>query len=66
MAEEKRKMRVGDILLEEGIVTEEQLEEALEFQKSEETPLPLGEVCINLKLISRSDLRRLLRKYQAN
>jgi type IV pilus assembly protein PilB len=28
--------------------------------------MPLGEVCINLKFISRSDLRKLLRKYQAN
>lgn len=64
--EEKRKLKVGEILVLEGIVTEEQLEEALEYQRAEELPIPLGEVCINLKYISRSDLRKLLRKYQAN
>jgi type IV pilus assembly protein PilB len=66
MAEQERKMRVGDILIEEGIISQEQLDEALEYQKAEESPLPLGEVCINLKFISRADLRKLLRKYQAN
>ena len=65
MAEAQRKYKVGEILLKEGVVTEEQLQEALEFQKAEEIPIPLGEVCINLKFISRSDLRKLLRKYQA-
>jgi type IV pilus assembly protein PilB len=63
---EERKLKVGEILVQEGIITEEQLEDALEFQRAEELPMPLGEVCINLKYISRSDLRKLLRKYKAN
>jgi len=54
------------MLLEEGIINEEQLEEALEYQRGEEVPLPIGEVCINLNFLSRSDLRKLLRKYKTN
>ena len=65
MAKELRKFKVGEILIKEAIITDEQLQEALEMQKAEELPLPLGEVCINMKFISRSDLRRLLRKYQS-
>ena len=65
MAEE-RKMKVGEILIQEGIISEEQLEDALEYQRAEEVPMPLGEVCINLRFISRADLRKLLRKYKAN
>ena len=65
MAKEVRKFKVGEILIKEEIITQEQLDEALEMQKAEDLPLPLGEVCINMKFISRSDLRRLLRKYQS-
>lgn len=65
MAEE-RKLRIGEILTQEGIITDEQLQEALEAQKASEVPVPLGEVCINLKFISRVNLRRLLRKHQAS
>lgn len=64
--EKDKKLRVGEILIKEGFVTHEQLEDALQYQKEEELPMPLGEVCINLKLISRTDLRKLLRKYQSN
>lgn len=65
MAGDERKYKVGEILLKEGVLTEDQLQEALDAQHAEEVTVPLGEVCINLKFISRSDLRRLLRKYQS-
>ncbi len=64
--ENDAKLRIGDVLLKEKIITDEQLQIALDAQKGEGAGLPLGEVCIRLKFISRRDLRLLLRKYQAN
>lgn len=64
--ENDAKLRIGDILLKENIITEEQLQIALDAQKGDAAGLPLGEVCIRMKFISRRDLRLLLRKYQTS
>lgn len=58
------KLRIGELLVQEGFITLEQLEEALAVQKSQKVYKPLGEVCVELKLISRSDLNRILRRYR--
>lgn len=63
---DSKKMKIGQILLKEGVVTKEQLDEALLFQEREPMHLPLGEICVNLQLISRDLLQKLLRKYKAN
>jgi len=66
MQEENEQLKIGDLLLKEQFVDTEQLEEALNAQERDFQDLPLGEVCIRLKFISRDALRKLLRKYQAN
>ncbi len=66
MIDDDKRLRIGDILLQEGIVTPAQLQDALMAQRVDDPPLPLGEVCIMMKLISRQDLRHLLRKYKTN
>ena len=53
--------RIGQLLVREGVITEEGLRQALEAQK-EAFNKPLGEVLINLKLIDESDFLRILAK----
>jgi response regulator RpfG family c-di-GMP phosphodiesterase len=53
--------RIGQLLVREGVITEEDLKHALEAQK-EAYGKPLGEVLINLKLIDESDFLRILAK----
>ncbi len=43
-------MRIGDILIQEGLITEEQLQEALKIQ--EKDPRPLGQILIDLGYVS--------------
>ncbi|MBE9536874.1 MAG: Flp pilus assembly complex ATPase component TadA [Proteobacteria bacterium] len=66
MQEENEQLKIGDLLLKENFLDTEQLEAALIAQERDFIDLPLGEVCIRLKFISRDALRKLLRKYQAN
>ncbi len=54
------KKRLGEILLEEGLITEKQLNEALEEAKK--TGEPLGQVLIDLGYITPKDLGRVLQK----
>ena len=58
-----KRLKIGEALHAEGLITEAQLQQALEAQKAMESRMPLGEVCVRLKFISRSDLRNLLRKH---
>ena len=50
----KSKDKLGEILLSEKIITEEELQKALEIQKKEGTKL--GEVLVNIGLISEKDI----------
>jgi len=58
------KLRIGDLLVKEGVITEEQLQHALAIQKKQEAYSPLGEVCIKQKLLTRNQLHKILTKYQ--
>ncbi|MGY3724842.1 GspE/PulE family protein [Granulicatella balaenopterae] len=49
-------MRLGDMLVAEGLITEEQVQQALKIQKQAPTHTRLGEVLINNKFISESQL----------
>jgi len=53
--------RIGQFLLREGVITEDQLRQALEAQK-EAFNRPLGEILINMKIIDESDFLRVLAK----
>ena len=59
-----RKVRLGELLVHEGILTAEQVIEALLVQKKQRPPKPFGLVCQDLGLLSTEELARLLRKYR--
>ncbi|MFW6028625.1 MAG: GspE/PulE family protein [Halanaerobiales bacterium] len=54
----KKKLRLGDLLLEYGLLTEEQLQKALEEQKK--TGGKLGEVVINMGMVTRQNINEIL------
>jgi type IV pilus assembly protein PilB len=58
------KAKIGELLVREGLISAEQLEEALAVQKKQSVYMPLGEVCVDLKLISRDQLKTLLSRHQ--
>lgn len=47
---------IGEILIEQGSITKEQLEKALDQQKSNKTKRRLGEVLIDMGVIAESDI----------
>jgi type IV pilus assembly protein PilB len=56
--------RIGDLFIREGLINKEQLERALAQQKTRKGYQPLGEICRNLGLITRRELREVLLKYR--
>lgn len=56
--------RIGDLLVREGLLTPDALQKALNHQKTLENYKPLGRVCVELKLLSKIELQRFLRKHQ--
>ncbi len=65
MEEEKqKKLKIGDLLVQEGYISKAQLEEALNAQKKTKEYAPIGELCVKLKFISREDFKKFLRKNQ--
>lgn len=56
--------RIGDLLVKEGLLTPDALQKALKYQADAEGYKPLGRVCVDLKLLSKVDLQRFLRKHQ--
>ncbi|MCL6584140.1 MAG: hypothetical protein K6U11_10955 [bacterium] len=60
----KKKLRIGDILVNNGYITQEELQQALARQKeSGQTYAPLGQICVELGFISSVDLSKILRKH---
>ncbi|HEY1373902.1 MAG TPA: ATPase, T2SS/T4P/T4SS family [Candidatus Binatia bacterium] len=57
------KPKIGELLVQEGIITRAQLDEALAAQKKQPVYMPLGEICVDLKFISRDQLKALLTKH---
>ncbi len=60
------KRRVGELLLQDGLLTRNQLRQAMEIQKTQDRYEPLGEICVGMKWFSRSVLNGFLRKHQKN
>jgi type IV pilus assembly protein PilB len=60
-ADEKR---IGDLLIRDRIISEEELQQAVMVQRNQPMYKPLGEVCMDLGFISRTKLRTMLDKYR--
>ena len=57
----KSQRKLGEILLSEGILTESQLQKAIQAQKSEGGRI--GEVLVRLKLVAEKDIALALGKH---
>ncbi len=56
--------RLGDLLVQEGLITQAQLEAALRAQADLDAYVPLGQVLLDRKLITRKDLTGVLRRHR--
>jgi len=56
----KQKIRIGDILIEKGFITQEQLQSALKVQKESNFTKKLGEIFVNEGWISEREFTELL------
>lgn len=54
----KKSALLGEVLVESGLITRKQLEEALEIQKLD--PKPLGDLLVSLKWVSKEDIAKAL------
>ncbi len=54
---------IGEYLLKEGFITDDQLQEVLAIQKNQKLYSPIGEILISRKMISRVQLQRVLKKF---
>jgi type IV pilus assembly protein PilB len=66
MEERDKKVMLGQVLVREGLVTEKQLQKALAEQARKESYLPLGEMCVHQKYLSKADLQKVLRKHRSH
>jgi len=68
MERQDSRVKIGELLIQEGYLTERQLKEAILRQQQEQTECtayqPLGEICVKLKFITRMDLEHILRKHK--
>lgn len=55
-------LRLGEILVAEELVTEQDIDQALILQKGEKKGTPIGEILIELELITKPDVQRALSK----
>jgi len=58
-----KKLPLGTLLIEAGLITKEQLSQALAVQKQQSAYMSLGDTCVMLKFILRSDLQNILKKH---
>ncbi len=56
--------KIGELLIQEGFVTEEQLNEAIALQSGSPTHVPLGEILIRQRILSRIELQQILKKHK--
>ncbi len=59
-----REMRLGELLVKLGYLSEEQLGQVLVIQKQQKTYKPVGEICKELGFVSPKQLRDILFKYR--
>lgn len=58
------KLQLGDILVQEGWITQDQLDEAIAAQKETRDYKPLGEICVERNWISKNELKKILRQHR--
>ncbi|MBU3810850.1 MAG: GspE/PulE family protein [Candidatus Niameybacter stercoravium] len=58
----RRNLRIGDVLIEDGLITQAQLEKALEMQKTAYQDKRLGDVLIDLKYLTEEQFTQSLSK----
>ncbi|MGE0821551.1 MAG: ATPase, T2SS/T4P/T4SS family [Candidatus Binatia bacterium] len=58
-----KRVKLGELLIQEGLVTPEQIEQALTVQKTRHPAPPLGEICVELGFMSSSALGKVLGKH---
>jgi type IV pilus assembly protein PilB len=56
--------RLGELLIQEGLITQEQLDEALQTQASGASYVPLGQILIDRNLVTRNQLTAILARYR--
>ena len=57
-------LRLGDILVDEGLATHEDVQKALRLQSTSRTYRPLGHILVAQKVITRSQLLSVLERHQ--
>ncbi len=62
--ERKARSRLGECLLKEGVVTENQLQYALQLQQESPRKRRLGDILLELGYVTKRQLRDISRKYQ--
>ena len=60
----ERTGRLGELLIRDGLITQQQLEAALRLQAASQSWMPLGHVLLAHNFISRKTLTRMLGRYQ--
>ncbi|MBI5375789.1 MAG: Flp pilus assembly complex ATPase component TadA [Candidatus Schekmanbacteria bacterium] len=63
MVPAKTKLKLGEILVKEKIIKEEELQRLLILQKESTEHLPIGEICIAEGLITRHELKNIIKQY---
>jgi len=63
-AQAPRKVRLGELLVHEGILTPDQVVQALTFQRKQRPPKPFGVVCQELGLLSSIEVAQILSKFR--
>ncbi|MBE9531194.1 MAG: Flp pilus assembly complex ATPase component TadA [Proteobacteria bacterium] len=58
------KMKIGDLMVQEGYVTREQLAEALNLHNSRPDYIPVGEAFVELGYLTKSELKEIIRTYR--
>ena len=58
----REKIRLGDLLIDEGLISEEQLKEAVKIQKESNFTKKLGEILIDEGFVAGKDLLKVLSK----
>jgi hypothetical protein len=56
--------RFGELLIDEGLITQDQLDEALRLQRDTETYQPLGQILVSRGWVTRSRLVGVLRRHR--
>jgi type II secretory ATPase GspE/PulE/Tfp pilus assembly ATPase PilB-like protein len=59
----QQKLRIGELLVQEGLLTQEQVEHVLATQKERQQAAPFGEICEELGFLSTASLGKILRKH---